>query len=173
MSYHKNQQKVVLQSSAIRSFKVRRAFFLILGTSNFHTEFVKEFLLCLHVKCLKMCHMIYDKNRILFKSNERFINIKGRYKAPSHRREKCLLASSYLSVRLSTRINAAPTKPISAKFHIGNFYELQSRKPNFFSNRAKISDILHEVINSFLLPATQICHKSLIVQHSVLYTVEE
>jgi hypothetical protein len=70
-----------------------------------------------------------------------------------HSREKCLLASSIPSVRLSVRlsscIRAVPIRPISVKFDIWDFYENLLCRSTFGWNRAKMSNTLHEDLSRF------------------------
>jgi len=58
--------------------------------------------------------------------------------------EKGILASSCLTVRLSTRNNSVFIAWINMKFYIRVFFENLSRKFNFYYNRTRIKDTLHE-----------------------------
>jgi hypothetical protein len=66
------------------------------------------------------------------------------FKVNSHSHEKHLLASSCLSVRLSTCISPAPTGRMSVEFDTEDFYEALSKKFSFGYSRTKMSVNLHD-----------------------------
>jgi hypothetical protein len=66
--------------------------------------------------------------------------------------EQGLLASSCLSVRLSSWNNSAPTWPIFMKFNIwGIFFKNMSRKVKSLSNLTTITGALHEDLSAFMI----------------------
>ena len=59
-------------------------------------------------------------------------------------RDKCLLASSCLSVRLCACVSPASNRRILGKFHTGDFLRISVDEIEIWLNRAEVFGTLHE-----------------------------
>jgi hypothetical protein len=86
---------------------------------------------------------------LLFLVNICNFSLKGFY-APSQNCGKCLLASSYTSVRLSSWNNSTPIGRLLTKFYILEFFENLSRKFKFHLDLVRTTSTSHEDLCTFM-----------------------